>query len=310
MSRRHRNTSAATRANPIFNNIALQDIGNNSSYNALNVTLRRALSQGVQFDFNYTYSKSIDVGSNAERINLFASGPQSVGSVGGFASQVINSWAPKQLRAVSDFDTTHAINANLVYELPFGRGKSFGSGMNRLANAVVGGWTLSGVTRWSSGYPFTVGSGFGWATNFELESAAILNTAATPQTGTYIVTQPSGSTGPNVFRNPGIANTGDVTAALNAFRQSFPGESGQRNELRGPGTFNIDTGLSKSWHITEAQAIKFTWETFNVTNSPRFDVGTMQLSGNNSISNSTSFGNFASTLSNPRVMEFAIRFTF
>lgn len=273
----------------------------NSVYNGGQLSLRHR-AHGLQFDLNYTLSRSIDSGSNAERINQFE------GS--GFASQVINSWAPKQLRAVSDFDTTHAINSNLVYELPFGRGKTFGSGMSRLANAVAGGWTISGVTRWSSGYPFTVSSGFGWATNFELESAAILSSTVTPQTGTYIVQQAGGGTGPNVFRNPGIANNSDVTAALNAFRQSFPGESGQRNELRGPGTFNIDASLSKSWHITEAQALKFTWETFNVTNTPRFDVGTMQISGNNSVSNSTSFGNFASTLSNPRVMEFAVRFTF
>jgi hypothetical protein len=49
---------------------------------------------------------------------------------------------------------------------------------------------------------------------------------------------------------------------------------------------------------------------FNVTNSARFDVGTMQLNANNSLSNSSSFGNFSSTLSNPRVMEFSLRYTF
>jgi len=68
--------------------------------------------------------------------------------------------------------------------------------------------------------------------------------------------------------------------------------------------------LSKSWNITETQVVKFTWETFNITNTPRFDVGTMQLNGNNSISNSTSFGNFSSTLSQQRVMEFALRYSF
>jgi hypothetical protein len=56
--------------------------------------------------------------------------------------------------------------------------------------------------------------------------------------------------------------------------------------------------------------VKFTWETFNITNTPRFDVGTMQLNGNNNISNSSSFGNFSSTLSQQRVMEFAIRYSF
>jgi len=261
----------------------------NSVYNAGQFSLRRRMTHGLQFDLNYTYSKSIDAGSNAERINQFE------GS--GFASQVINSWNPKQLRAVSDFDNTHQFNANWVWELPFGRGQSYGGGMNRLANAAVGGWTVSGLWRWTSGYPFSVSSGFGWATNFELQSEAIM-TGPPPRTGTFIL---AGNT-PNVFKDP--------TSALNDFRQSFPGESGQRNEVRGPGTFNIDLALSKSWNITERQAVKFTWETFNLTNTPRFDVGTMQLNGNNSLSNSTSFGNFSSTLSQQRVMEFALRYTF
>jgi hypothetical protein len=275
--------------NPQYSSLYGWFSNGNSSYNAAQFSLRRRMVHGLQFDLNYTFSKSIDAGSNAERINQFEGG--------GFASQVINSWFPNQLRAVSDFDNRHQFNANWVWELPFGRGKYFGSGIGRLANAVAGGWTLSGLWRWSSGYPFTVGSGFGWATNFELESAAIL-TAPPPKTGTFKI----GGTTPNVFKDP--------TAALSAFRESFPGESGQRNELRGPGTFNIDAALSKSWNITERQAVKFTWETFNITNTPRFDVGTMQLNGNNSLSNSTSFGNFSSTLSQQRVMEFAARYTF
>ncbi|MGA7755521.1 MAG: carboxypeptidase-like regulatory domain-containing protein [Candidatus Sulfotelmatobacter sp.] len=275
--------------NPQYSSLYGWFSNGNSSYNSGQFSLRRRMVHGLEFDLNYTYSRSIDTGSNAERINQFEGG--------GFASQVINSWYPKQLRAVSDFNNTHQFNANWVWELPFGRAKRFGAGMNRIENAIVGGWTLSGLWRWSSGYPFTVGSGFGWATNFELESAAILNGPA-PKTGTFKI----GGNTPNVFQNP--------ATALTAFRQSFPGESGQRNELIGPGTFNIDASLSKSWNITETQVVKFTWETFNITNTPRFDVGTMQLNGNNSISNSTSFGNFSSTLSQQRVMEFALRYSF
>jgi hypothetical protein len=275
--------------NPQYSSLYGWFSNGNSTYNAAQFSLRRRMVHGLEFDINYTFSKSIDAGSNAERINQFEGG--------GFASQVINSWYPKQLRAVSDFNNKHQFNANWVWDLPFGQNKYFGSGMGRLPNAVIGGWTLSGLWRWTSGYPFTVGSGFGWATNFELESAAIL-TAPAPTTGTFKI----GGTTPNVFKDP--------TSALSDFRQSFPGESGQRNELVGPGTFNIDAALSKSWRITESQAVKFTWETFNVTNTPRFDVGTMQLNGNNSLSNSSSFGNFSSTLSQQRVMEFAMRYTF
>src|SRR4029077_184129 len=85
-----------------------------SAYNSLQLSLRKMLSSGLQFDFNYTFSKSTDIGSNAERINEFEGF--------GVASQVINSWSPNQLRAVSDFDTKHQINSNWLYQLPFGRG--------------------------------------------------------------------------------------------------------------------------------------------------------------------------------------------
>jgi len=267
----------------------------NSAYNAGQFSLRRRMSDGLQFDLNYTYSKSMDIGSNAERINHFQ------GS--GFASQVLNSWFPNQLRAVSDFDNTHQFNANWVYQLPFGRGKRFGNGVSRLADAAVGGWTVSGLWRWTSGYPFSISSGFGWATNFDEQSLAVLD-GKRPKTGTFIL---NGQ--PSVFSNPN--NTNDPNSAINQFRAALPGESGQRNNLWGPGTFNIDLSASKNWNLTERQTLRFSAEAFNLTNTPRFDVGTMQLNlAGNSITNSGSFGNFSSTLSNPRVLEFALRYSF
>ncbi len=267
----------------------------NSAYNAGQFSLRRRMSGGLQFDLNYTYSKSIDIGSNAERINHFQ------GS--GFASQVLNSWFPNQLRGVSDFDNTHQFNANWVYQLPFGRGKRFAGNASRLVDAAIGGWAVSGLWRWTSGYPFSISSGFGWATNFDEQSLAVLD-GKRPKTGTYIVNGV-----PNVFANPN--NTSDPTSAINQFRAALPGESGQRNNFRGPGTLNVDLSASKNWNLTERQTLRFSAEAFNLTNTPRFDVGTMQLNlAGNSITNSGSFGNFSSTLSNPRVLEFALRYSF
>jgi hypothetical protein len=293
---------------PQFSSLfAWRSVGN-SNYNAGQFSLRHR-SGGLAFDLNYTYSKSIDEGSNAERINEFE------GS--GFGSQIINSWFPQQNRAVSDFDTTHIVNANFVYQLPFGRGKRYGAGMGRFANSVLGGWTVSGLYRWSSGYPFSLVSPE-WATNFQLESPAVPVSSARPKTGSFIVQEPSciGNntfcTGPNVFQNPGItaASSADPNAAINLFRPAYPGEAGLRNGLRGPGTFDVDTTLAKSWNITESQFIKFSWSMYNLSNSARFDVGTMYLSGNTTLSSSSSFGNFSSTLSNPRVMEFMLRYVF
>ncbi len=70
---------------------------------------------------------------------------------------------------VSDFDMRHQINSNWVYELPFGRGRRFGSTSNKIVEAVLGGWGVSGIFHWTSGLPFSMGSGAGWSTNWELE---------------------------------------------------------------------------------------------------------------------------------------------
>ncbi len=260
-----------------------------SSYNAGQFSLRRRAGS-LQFDFNYTYSKSIDLGSNAERINTFEGF--------GFASQIINAWAPKQLRAVSDFDTTHQFNANWVWQIPVGQGRTFASGVSGWLNNIIGGWQLTGIWRWTSGYPFTVEPGLGfWPTNWELTSATFLNGKA-PKTGKFI----DSAGDPNVFQN--------ATAAVKDFRFAHPGESGQRNELRGPGYFGVDAGLGKTFKLTERQSLAFAWETFNVSNTPRFDVGSLQFIGNNSITSVSSFGKFTKTLTTPRVMQFSLRYNF
>jgi len=114
---------------------AWRSIGN-AAYNGMQLMLRHK-GHGLDFDLNYTFSKSMDVGSNAERISLFQGF--------GFASQIINSWSPGQLRAVSDYDTRHQLNSNWVWELPVGRGKAFGAGMHGISQAVLGGCPLIGI---------------------------------------------------------------------------------------------------------------------------------------------------------------------
>jgi hypothetical protein len=275
--------------NPQFTSLYAWRNTGSSSYHGLQVTLRRGMTHGLQWDFNYTWSKSIDTGSNAERINQFDAFYQ--------ADQVINSWSPNQLRAVSDFDTTHQLNTNWVYQLPFGRGNRFGATANRWANAIIGGWQWSGLARWTSGFPTTIETFTAFPTNWELPSAAIL-VGSKPKTGAFI-----GQNGnPNLFKDP--------VAAQSDFRYSYPGESGQRNELRGPGYFGIDSGLSKTWAITESQDLKFSWEVFNVTNSVRFDVAPLPQ-GNGQLEQPQGvFGNYNSTLTKPRVMQFALRYSF
>lgn len=267
-----------------------------SNYNAGQFTLKHQVTHGLTWNFNYTYSKSIDLGSNAERVSLFEGF--------GFGSQVINAFQPGQLRSVSDYDTTHQLNTSWVYELPVGHGKKFGSNWNRAVDAALGGWSWSGLAKWTSGFPFTVGNGFDFPTNWELTGSAVLS-GSRPKTG--IFSDCNGD--PNVFAAMG-QNCSDSSAAsnfiANTWRFPFPGESGNRNNLRGPGYFGIDMSVRKSWRFTERQSLSFTWDVYNITNSVRFDAANIAPA----IDTSGSFGSYANTLTRPRVMEFALRYSF
>jgi len=263
-----------------------------STYHGAQLTLRHPLSHGVQFDLNYVYSKSIDVGSNAERVNGF----ESTGIA--FNSQVINAWSPNQWRAVSDFDTKHQLNANWVWDLPYGKGRHWGSGSHGVMEAILGGWGFNGLARWTSGFPFTVGAGAGWSTNFELEGSSVL-VGPKPKTGNF---RDSGGD-PNVFQD-----TTNLGLGGGVFRATYPGEAGQRNNFRGPGYFGIDTGIGKVWKPKESQEIRFSWEVFNVTNSVRFDAA--QAVANESLVSIGTFGKYLRTLTDPRVMQFGLRYSF
>jgi hypothetical protein len=260
---------------------AWRSIGN-SYYDAGQVILRHTMSHGVQFDLNYTYSHSIDMGSDAER----------VGDLGGLGDQIYNAWSPALQRATSTFDTTHQINSNWVVELPYGKGRPFGTGAGRIANGVLGGWDLTGVLRWTSGFPVSIFNGAAWATDWDLGGYAT-QIGPTPATGVTIV---NGE--PNMFKN--------YTTAVTSYRQDFPGEVGGRNTLRGPGYFDTDMGLHKVFDITERQQLQFRWEVFNAFNSVRFDV----QSADSSPDVASAFGFLSRTLTLYRRMEFGVRYTF
>ncbi len=274
----------------------------NSNYNALQVTLRHAMTAGLEFDLNYVYSHSIDASSNAERVNGF----EANGGVA-YNNQAINAWAPDLWRATSDFDTTHAMNFNAIWDIPFGKGRHFAI-ENRFMNSVFGGWGLSSLGRWTSGFPFSVSSGAGWATNFELEGTSVL-IGPKPKSGVYI----DSSGIPNAFQNAQSIQCNcpyapDPTKGPILFRTTYPGEAGERNNFRGPGYFSIDGGLNKSWMLGESRLIRFSWEVFNVTNSVRFDAANAVETED--LVDITGFGKFQRTLTTPRVMQFSIRFAF
>ncbi len=273
---------------------ALSSIGM-SYYNAAQLILRHPMSHGLQMDFSYTLSNSIDMGSDTERANEFGSNGTGSQGTGAF-SEILNTWKPYLNRGPSDFDTRHLITADYVYLMPFGRGKMVLGNANTLLDALVGGWQLSGTTRWSSGLPFSVFEP-GWTTDWQIESYGV-------------VTQPvkmrrhfDANGEPQFFDNPDAINNGIATGA--PIRLPYPGEAGQRNNFRGDGYFDLSSGLSKSWQLREYGALKFAWEVYNVTNTVRFDPASIGagLTGGN-------LGVAGTLLTQPRRMQFSLRYDF
>jgi hypothetical protein len=262
-----------------------------SYYNAAQITLRHPMSHGLQADINYTYTRSIDFGSDAERSTEFSNGV-ALGN-----SSIINTWKPSLNKGVSDFDTTHLITVDWVYQLPFGRGASWLSTSNGFVNAFVGGWQLSGILRATSGLPFNVADP-GWTTNWQQSGSGVV----TGNVKTRLHFDQNGS--PQFFDNPGAINSGISTGG--PIRLSYPGENGQRNNFRGEGIFDLDSGLHKAWSFSDYGKLRFGWEVYNVTNTDRFDVPSNQqvqlTSGSLGISNSL--------LSTPRRMQFSLRYDF
>lgn len=199
--------------------------------------LRHRFRGGLQGDLNYTFSKSIDWTSQAERLGTSGADNN---------AQITNSWIPNQLQGVSDFDMTHQINANYLWELPVGRGRHFVANSNRFVDAVIGGWDLTGIVRWTSGLPYAVDNGSRWPTNWDIEGFAT-------QEVQIPVGAASRGTGPQMFVDP--------AAVFGAFRTALPGESGTRNPLRGDGYYSWDrdwTRLSRC----RAREIAIPWGSF------------------------------------------------
>jgi hypothetical protein len=289
------NNSGQFLNNQAFSMYGWSSIGN-SSYNALQVNLRKQFSQGVQFDLNYTYSKSLDITSAASRVGFAVYGYTNIGLVG---SRLANAFSPNLARAPSDFDLTHQFNLDWVAELPFGKGRAFASNARGVTNAFIGNWQLSGIARWTSGFPFSVDGGQRWPTDWFL--TAVGQMTSRPKTGTF-----KGNGTVNAFADP--------AAAQQDFTLPLPGQVGSRNVLRGDGYAGLDMSLVKNWKMPyhEAQSIQFRWEVFNVPNLTRFNA---QSIGSSSLLTSltqqpNSFGAYTSLLTQPRVMQFALRYEF
>jgi hypothetical protein len=275
-----------------------------SEYHGMQLSFRKRMSHGLQFDFNYTFAKSLDQSSAAERSS--AGFGFELGA--GYSGSTINSWEPEQEYSFSDFDIRHQMNLNWIYELPIGRGRALGSGMNAFWNAIIGGWEISGIVRANSGLPANFINARVWPTNWNLQGNPtcgnrLTNANVAPCPGTQNVSAATHSgvtqSSPNIFADP--------DAAFDGFRFTLPGQRGERNVVRGDNYVNFDFSLAKRFNMPwEGHSMLLRWEAFNAFNQVYFDTGF--LTG--SIGQRTTFGNYTQTLGNPRQMQISLRYSF
>ena len=262
----------ANRPYPAFGNITLDSASASSSYDALQLSLNKRFSKGLTFLTGYTWSKSIDDGS-------------------AWNSTVLNVFNFHAERGLSTFDTRHRFTGSYIYDLPFGRGRTFGSNWSGITNEILGGWQTNGILTVQSGNPLDIQVGL------------------VTLTGTNTATRPDVNGNPNDFSH-------DPARWFNTsvFSRNFIGRFGNagRNVVIGPGTTDFDFSLLKNFPLgREDRYLQFRSEFFNLANHPIFDnptTGNLQLV-------SPTFGKITSAgVQDPRFasrqIQFALRLVF
>jgi hypothetical protein len=224
-----------------------------SLYNALQVTYNHRVSKGLTALVSYTYSKFLD---NVEGNNAWSyNGPTNWGVT------PANNYNLAADKSVDASDVPQALVASYIYQLPVGRGKQFGSNMGRVADAVVGGWEVSGIATFKDGIPLGI---FG------------------NDYSSY-----GGNPRPDVVGNVHVSHpTIHEWFNTGAFQYAPYGTFGTAprffSDLRGPRYQDWDTIVAKNWNIKETMRVQFRFETYNTFNHPNFyapEAGATSYSG-------------------------------
>jgi len=249
-------------------------------YHSLQVRFQKRPSHYISFEGNYTFSKAIDSSS---------------AGANSFITQSLSSGNPQELdnlaaeRSVSANDATHRMVLAMIAEVPVGRNRWIGRDMNRVLDAVVGGWSISTILSFQTGTPI----------NFGLADARLADgtqrpDVVCPQLSSGISYHQAASNDLSVFNSSCFADPGDQIAG-NAPRYF--------SNLRSDGIHNVDLSFSKEFSIHEGMKLQVRGEFFNFTNTPRFAVP-------NTAFGDSQFGQVTSTLGSPRRTQVGIRFEF
>ncbi len=224
---------------PLLGTVPVNDTSGNSIYHGLHAQLERHLTNGIQFTGSYTWSHAID-DTQAGFDSDFRYGGNVVDPF---------QWQTKE-RANSNLDVRNRFVFNAIYELPFGRGRSFGHDWNGATNAILGGWQFSPILTLASGFPFDVTCIYCYS----------------PSTRPNLVGPLHQNNSPHDWFN----TSSFQKVATNNGTPVAPGNS-PRNPFTGAGTKEMDLNLSKTFAVTERVRVQFSGDFFNLFNTPQFN---------------------------------------
>jgi len=204
---------------------------------------------------------------------------------------------PRECRANSDFDAANYLNGNFIYELPFGRGKSIAATAPYWVNEAIGGWELSGLPSWRTGNAYNTASN-AFVAGFANNAPATL---ISPADRGFLKTKINGGQGQPLFA---YANPNTALAGLTG-PTGF--DIGSRNNLRGPGYFDLDLGLGKTFPIYQERVnLKFRCDAFNALNHPNFALPNTDITEASGVP----FGEIGSMNGSARVLQGSLRLEF
>lgn len=246
---------------PQYQRVITIDTNDFSTYHGLELQVLRRFTSGLEAQFSYTWSKSLDSRSFDPAFSL-----ASTGNLQSASSTPFDIANRKLNYARSDFDRRHAFNAYWVAELPFGRGKIFGRNANALVDRIIGGWQLSGFFYYYTGRPFTAYSGIYTYSNVVNSTA---NCTGCSQSAGSLFTDPA--TGYAYYFNEQDRSQFSTPAP------GVPVGTTPRNFFQTQGWFDLDASLSKRTKITETTNLEIRADATNLTNTPQWDNPTASI---------------------------------
>ncbi len=260
--------------------------GTQSTYNALQIEVRRRISHGLQLSANYAFSKALT--------NYYADSSINQSSFTTLRNQ-------QNDKGPSPWDLRHVLKADGIYEFPFGPGHRW-STPNGFVNRVIGGWQISSIQRLQSGRNFLLTSGLGGTLN-QNDPGVILNGITPNQLQSMLGVRKTADG--KVFYVPANLISGTGTADFTKIAPcNTPGQLCSRIFLTGPKFYRADFSLAKKTNITERVNFEIRAEALNAFNNIDFyfpnnastSVNTVSVSG-------TSFGRITDAFQDPNTTD-------